>query len=82
MNTTIKRWRKPQPKLGMAFRESYACSVVSGSEPPCSELKGGLLWICFLLGIRTGTGLALVEVLTEMHFCLTASSHLATVTLG
>lgn len=68
-------------KLDVASQQVSARSVLFGLVPLCSELKDGLLWICFLLGIRTGTGLASVEILTEMHFCHTALSHLATVTL-
>ena len=33
-----------------------------GVVPVCAELEDGLLWICFPLGIRAGTGLASVQL--------------------
>lgn len=50
----MKGW--PEPRC-----EGKRQPVWSGVVPVCAELEDGLLWICFPLGIRAGTGLASVQ---------------------
>lgn len=52
--TPMKGW--PEPRC-----EGKRQPIWSGVVPVCAELEDGLLWICFPLGIRAGTGLASVQ---------------------